>query len=393
MIRVALFVQMFPSPEHPYILDWAKCLAKSGVDLIVYAEQEGAASMVDEDRGFWERVQYLNSLQHPLASWRRNFFIGLVNLFNLPRAAKILWEAHPGKPLSVLRKLYEYMPLWGETFDIVHFNAPQLAIRRFELGRLLSARTLVSFRGQDFSFDATRFTPLLQQADHLHFISNHLIELANAQGYDGRRHTLIPPLVDLDFYRPTQHLSINREQHDSWTLFSAGRFTWVKGWEFALQAFALLVQKGWNAHYFIAGDGEMRDAVVYTIHELNLQERVHLLGWLSAEKVRDWMQKSDLYLLASVNEAFNNSVLQAQACGLPVVCSDSGGLPENIRDGVTGLLYHCRDSWDMAAKIEDLLSNPEMRLNMGHFARQRAQACFSLDAGVQAFTTLYQRLI
>ena len=104
------------------------------------------------------------------------------------------------------------------------------------------------------------------------------------------------------------------------------------------------------------------------------------------------MQKTDLCVLASVEEGFNNSVLQAQACGVPVVCSDAGGLPENIEDGGTGLLCHRRDAWDMANKIETLLSDPGRRLDMGRCARARAETCFSMQSGVNAFKTLYQQL-
>ena len=116
-----------------------------------------------------------------------------------------------------------------------------------------------------------------------------------------------------------------------------------------------------------------------------------MLGWRSPEQVRDWMQKSDLYLLASVSEAFNNSVLQAQACGLLVVCSDEGGLPEHIADGEPGLLFLRRDAWDLAEKIEVLLSDPERLAYMRESARRRAEL-FSMQVGVQRFVSLYQEL-
>jgi colanic acid/amylovoran biosynthesis glycosyltransferase len=388
MTKVALIVHAFPSLEHPYILDWAKGLAASGIDLIIYAEQAGeggAASRSGPEAGFWSRVKYLNSLGDPANSLRRNFSASLKNIFQIPRAWKILSQSHPGRFLSVLRKLYEYLPLLGERFDVLHLNAPQIAVRRFELGELLAAKTLVSFRGQDFSFHRERYDALLRDADHLHFISNHLVELAKERGYAGHKHTLIPPMVDLEFYHPT----MRKAATDATVLFSAARFSWTKGWEFALQAVAILLKRGWNIQYVVAGDGEMKDAILYTIHELNLDDRVQLCGWLSPEDLKLKMQAADLYLLASVEEAFNNSILQAQACGLPVVCSDAGGLPENIVDGETGLLFKRRDAWDMADKIEALLSNPELCAQMSRSARERVEKNFSTQAGVQKFVSLY----
>ena len=104
------------------------------------------------------------------------------------------------------------------------------------------------------------------------------------------------------------------------------------------------------------------------------------------------MQKADLYLLASVEEAFNNSVLQAQACGLPVVCSDEGGLPENIEDGVTGLLFRRRDAWDMAEKIEMLSRDPLLMSEMKKKAVERAQN-FLTEKSTAYFVKMYQQVL
>ena len=155
---------------------------------------------------------------------------------------------------------------------------------------------------------------------------------------------------------------------------------------------ALLVERGWDVQYYIAGHGELKDLLVYTMDQLGIADRVHLLGWQSPEQVRDWMQKADLYLLASVEEAFNNSVLQAQTRGLPVVCSDEGGLPENISDGVTGLLFHRRDAWDMAEKIEILLRDPLLMSEMKNRAVERAQN-FSTEKGTAHFVKMYRQVL
>lgn len=389
MNRVALIVHAFPSREHPYIVEWARGLVRVGVDLIIYAEQVTAESLADS--ALARRVHELNSLRSPLRSIRRNFFVSVRNLTHLPRAWRILGAAHPKKTLTVLRKLYEYLPLLDEHFDVAHFNAPQIAFRRFELGDLLAAKTLVSFRGQDISFDPPKYDDLLRDADHLHFISNHLVELAKGRGYSGDKHTLIYPMVDMVFYQPAvgkNFLSLK----PPFILFTAARFEWVKGWEFALRAVALLIERGYDLHYYIAGDGELRDLVLFTVEQLGIRERVHLLGWQSPTQVRDWMQRADVYLLASVEEAFNNSVLQAQACGLPVVCSDAGGLSENIANGETGLLFHRRDAWDMAEKVETVLSDAELRLDMRRLACERVEKNFLLQAGVYKFVSLYREL-
>lgn len=373
MIRVGLVISHFPSREHPYIWDWVKQLASQDIDITIITENILSGDNYQTDDTLSRRVVLLNSVASPLRSVVSNR--GLV-LRSVVRARRILatlkiLKQREKKRRTIARKLYEYLPILTRDFDIIHFNGPQIAVRRLELGRIFGAKTLVSFRGQDFTFHPDRYDSLLREADHLHFISEHLIQEARKRGYDDSKHTLIPPMVDTDFYHP--HPDRKCASEGPYTIFTAARFSWTKGWEYALQAIALLIERGFDIQYYIAGDGEFREAILYTIHELGLDERVHLLGWLSPYQIREWLWKSDLYLLASVEEAFNNSVLQAQACGVPVVCSDAGGLPENIVDGETGLLARRRDAWDMAEKIAYLREHPALAGIMSRLAVERAQ--------------------
>jgi colanic acid/amylovoran biosynthesis glycosyltransferase len=391
-MRVALVTHCYPSVEHPYIYDWTRALVRSGVDLTVFCEQVGPDAMPGDGVSRPRVVEFAN-LAEPGRSLVRCSVASLGYAFRPLRplhALRVL--AVSDKPKTALRKAFEYWPCLHQGFDVVHFNAAQIAIRRFELGRILGGKVIVSFRGQDFTFHPDRYDRLLREADHLHFISRHLLEEARKRGYLGGRHSLIPPAIDTDFYRPAPVAQGPEGSRGPYRLFTAARLTWTKGWEFALQAVAMLVEQGYDIRYHIAGDGEMRPAVAYAIRQLGLEGRVHLLGWLSPEQVRQQLWEAHVYVLASVGEAFNNSVLQAQACGVPVVCTDAGGLPENVQDGVTGLVARRRDPWDLAAKIRCLLDDPERRREMGVAARRRVKEQFSLKDLVPLFLAMYERV-
>lgn len=385
-MRVGLVVHRFPSPEHPYILEWVLKIWQSDIELVVIAEE-----VFKNDRNV-QSIRRINLISAPeagpflsgliFALWHPLRFLSMLNVLSISESGK--WR-------TILRKAFEYLPLLSENFDLIHFNAPQIAERRFELKEIFRAPGLVSFRGQDFSFYPDRFDRLLRDSAHLHFISQFLIEQASLRGYEGSKHDLIPPMVDTNFYFPSNR-KVENKKDSRWVIFSAARLEWVKGWEFALQAVALLIERGWDVQYNIAGDGDLRDMLVFTIDQLGIADQVHLLGWQSPEQVRDRMRTSDIYLLTSVEEGFNNSVLQAQACGLPVICSNEGGLPENIVDGVTGLLAQCRDAWDIADKIEYLFRRPDLLNEMQKNAVQRAQR-FSIDEGAARFVKLYHSLV
>jgi colanic acid/amylovoran biosynthesis glycosyltransferase len=392
-MRVGLVVHRFPSPEHPYIVDWVKELLRQGVELVVLAEDVTRTSQPTSpstDRNLWPQVRCINTIDHPdVLLFIRGLLAALRHPRKLIHLVRVLKAADGHGPRTIFRKVFEYISILAEEFDLIHFNAPQIAIRRFDLKDVFRAAGLVSFRGQDFTFYPDRYDRLLREADHLHFISQFLVEQAMERGYDGSRHSLIYPMVDTDFYAPASTQTKTKDRDRSWTIFTAARLEWVKGWEFALQAVALLIARGWDVHYYIAGDGELKDTLVYTIEQLGIGDRVHFLGWQSPEGVRDWMQKADLYWLASVEEAFNNGVLQAQACGLPVLCSDEGGLPENIEDNMTGFLAHRRDAWDLAQKTEILLSDQSLMSQFRKRAIERAQH-FAVREGNTRFLEMYQ---
>jgi colanic acid/amylovoran biosynthesis glycosyltransferase len=103
----------------------------------------------------------------------------------------------------------------------------------------------------------------------------------------------------------------------------------------------------------------------------------------------DW---ADVFLHAAVSEGFCNAVIEAQAMGLPVVCSDAGGLPENVADGESGFVVQRRNPRALAEKLAVLATDPGLRYLMGKAGRERALRCFCLEDQVTAFEQLYREL-
>lgn len=391
-MRVALITHCFPSREHPYVTEWVQSLVRVGVGLEVFAERL-ETGIGHHRTAPAVRLAHFSGLMPVTSGLKRNL-TATPRLLSRPRRAlaALAILRRTEKPKTFLRKAFEYWPFLNREFDLVHFNAAQIAIRRFELAKLWRAKSVVSFRGQDLTLHPDRYDRLLREADHLHFISRHLLEEARKRGYAGQRHTLIYPAVSA-----ASCVSVQRKPPapppGPFILFSAARLVWTKGWEFALQAVSLLVKRGFDIEYWVAGDGELRPALLFTADQLGLNGRVRFLGWLSPPEVQQRLSQCDLYLLASVEEAFNNSVLQAQACAVPVVCSDAGGLPENVVDGLTGLVARRRDAWDLAEKIAYLLERPDLRVRMGEQGRARATAQFDLESAAQRFAEMYRKVL
>jgi glycosyltransferase involved in cell wall biosynthesis len=96
--------------------------------------------------------------------------------------------------------------------------------------------------------------------------------------------------------------------------------------------------------------------------------------------------------MSSVTEGLGTSLLDAMACGKPIVATTAGGMPEVVEDGATGLLVPPRDHQAMAAAIVTLLTSPDLRARMGAAGLARVRARFSVERMVQDTLEIYRRV-
>ena len=143
-----------------------------------------------------------------------------------------------------------------------------------------------------------------------------------------------------------------------------------------------------DAHLVIAGDGPLRGELVRRAAELELSDRLHLLG--EVEDVRPVLGAMDLFVLPSVAvESFSNAALEAMSMAKPVILSDVGGAREMIDDGVEGYVVSRTElPARLPALIAALYAEPRKRLQMGQAARARAISCFSVAAMSAAYRDL-----
>lgn len=149
------------------------------------------------------------------------------------------------------------------------------------------------------------------------------------------------------------------------------RLVSVKGLPDLLQAFALVTQQLPHAQLIIAGEGPLRDDLEALIEQLHLKGNVCLLG--DTQDVAGVLLGLDLFVLASHNEGMGRAVVEAMACGLAVVATRVGGLPDLVRPGKTGLLVSPRAPTALAEAMLELLQNPALRREMGERGRQASQ--------------------
>jgi glycosyltransferase involved in cell wall biosynthesis len=121
----------------------------------------------------------------------------------------------------------------------------------------------------------------------------------------------------------------------------------------------LLIQKGEKAKYFIIGDGSEREAIEQYVNNKNLQTDIYFTGFI--KELLPVLKSLDLMLVTSKTEGLGTTILDAFACGVPVVATRAGGIPEIVKHEITGLTAEVGDANALAKLVLQLLSENELR--------------------------------
>ena len=154
-----------------------------------------------------------------------------------------------------------------------------------------------------------------------------------------------------------------------------------KDHETFLRAARLVVDIRPNTRFLVVGDGPGRPQLEALCGHLGIDSNVVFLG--ARQDVALILRAMDVFVLSSRTECFPISVLEAMATGLPVVCTEVGGIPEIVIDGVTGFLVPGGDSRGLADRLLEVLSDPAIANRMGSAARERVEAEFDLAQSVR----------
>jgi glycosyltransferase involved in cell wall biosynthesis len=157
-----------------------------------------------------------------------------------------------------------------------------------------------------------------------------------------------------------------------------------------VQACGLLAKRSVPFRLLVAGDGAMLNELQQLAIELGVAGQIHWLGYCSDPA--SLLQASDIFVLASTGEAFGLVLAEAMACGVPIVGSESGAIPEIVEDGVTGFLITPRDEVSFADAIERLARDEDLRRQTGANGLARVRERFSLEIDAENTLRIYDSL-
>ncbi|MBT7913813.1 glycosyltransferase, partial [Candidatus Bathyarchaeota archaeon] len=159
--------------------------------------------------------------------------------------------------------------------------------------------------------------------------------------------------------------------HNRFTVLFVGLLVPIKGLEVLLEAVHQVDDE--RLLCILVGDGTLRECLEKQANETGLEGQVLFAGSRSSQEIPVWMNAADLLVLPSFSEGRPNVVLEAQACGLPVLATRVGGTPELVTDGSDGLLVDSGDTRQLADGIITLMSDESYRRQLGRGGRESIQ--------------------
>lgn len=252
--------------------------------------------------------------------------------------------------------------------------------------------TDITIVGQDPSFyPITKFS--IEKSDQITAVSDYLREETfNAFKCNGCKVSVIHNFIDPDIYDRGKYALTEESliRSDNPVFIHISNFRPVKRVSDVVRIFAS-VRRRIPATLVMVGDGPDRSAAEEEVRKLNIEDSVVFLGKI--DSVAPLLAEADIFLLPSQSESFGLSALEALATGVPVIASNTGGIPEVVRDGKTGLLFDVGDVEAMADGAIDLLHDGERFAEMRAAAALDARERFSLNTIVSQYEALYKAAI
>ncbi|HEX6211965.1 MAG TPA: glycosyltransferase [Methylomirabilota bacterium] len=281
--------------------------------------------------------------------------------------------------------------------DVVHAHDPHgvaMASMALSMQTRPPVPPLVASRRVDFHLKRNSFSRWkYRQVDLFVAASDAIRQILIQDGVDPARVTTVHEGIDVDRVVRLEPASIQAAlwlPHEAPVVCNVAALVPHKGQRHLIDAAALVLPEVPDARFVILGEGPLRPALEHQVKHLHLEKHVFLPGFRT--DVLSLVKSVDLFVMCSETEGLGTALLDAMAAGKACVGTRTGGIPEVIVDGDTGLLIPPRDPPALADAIARLLKAPELRGRMGERGLARVREHFSVERMVRGTLAAYAQV-
>lgn len=229
-----------------------------------------------------------------------------------------------------------------------------------------------------------RFT--IRLADRILLYSNNLIYEWNFEEYVNKIVLYQKHMIDLNIFKRTIQLSDRNK-----LIGYIGRFSEEKGIIAFVEAISTILEIDGEILFLIAGGGHLRNKILELITNYNLSNNVQLIEWIPHDKLPYYLNYIKLIVIPSRSEGLPNIMLEAMACGTPVLATPVGAIPDIIKDGETGFLMDSNSPECIAANVIRALEHPDLE-EVAQRARVLVEREFTFEKAVERWRKVLEEV-
>lgn len=283
--------------------------------------------------------------------------------------------------------------MFGRSFDVLHFNTPRAILCGCLAGRICRVGSIVCSRRVNFPLRSrlSRFKYNLL-LDRVLTVSASIRETLIQDGVREDLVELIYEGVDLDWLDglSTPYAASGLDP-SAIHVATVAALTPEKGHETILEAARFLKTRFPNVRYLFVGEGPLRTTLESQAHAFQISDQIHFLGFRTDSEAL--VKHCEIFCLPSLSEGLSSAILAAMAAGLPVIATDTGGIPELVEDGFTGILVPPKSSVPLSQALARLFEDERLRRRLGEAGRKRVEMEFTLSKKLDRTENLYRRLL
>lgn len=391
-MKLGYLISQYPALSHTFILREVLALRRHGVDVRVVSVRrcdrpiaELSADEAQEVKRTFS-VMGAGSAHAVLANVR---VLGRHPLGYL-RGLLYAWTLSRGTPrLLVMYSLYfleavvagDYFERHGITDVHTHFSSTVLVI----LARIFRVRYSLTLHGSGEFVDVIGFH-LAEKVAGAIFVATvgqyGMSQVMNASDPAHWHKVVVLPLgVDLEAFRPRR--ALRRIPDEPFRLLSVGRLSAPKGYPILIEAVALLRARGRNVRLTLVGEGPERAMLEKLIALRDLRDSVRLAGACNHDRLPDYYDSNDTFVLSSLLEGVPVVLMEAMAMEMPCIATWITGIPEIIDKDVEGLLVPPASAGAIADAVERLMEEPEVARRLATAARRKVVVKYNLERNVK----------
>lgn len=404
--KVVYILTRFPSVTETFILSELYWLRNHDIDVYIYSLMAPQAKIVHpQAEELMPHVSYAPSLFSSKILSAQFYFI-FRSASRYFRALLNTFKHTYREPLVLLKMLQlfpksVYFARQMEISGIDHIHA------HFVWLNGLSAMIASTLLGISFSLHPHAFGLFSRDQTNVRRQLDSATKIITVSGYHRKyiaalstRHKeedieIVNYGIDTDAFHPDKKLTTNDKTA---TILSIGRFIEKKGHQYLIEACGILAKKNIQFQCIILGGGPLKESYLELIDQLNLKDKVTLLGTKSKAEIRELYQKSDIFSLPCTvaksgdQDGVPNVLMEAMAMQVPVISTPISGIPDLIHTEENGLLTPDRDPAGLAQALERLINSESLRNELGEKGRATVIKDFNIRTTSAKLASVFRSL-